>query len=279
MSKPVWLVTGTSSGIGLSLVKELISQGYRVAGTSRNLERLVQAVGTNKNDHFLPLQVDITNEESIEKAVNETISYFGTIDVLVNNAGHGFRAVTEETTPQEARQLFEDNFFSAFVMIRHVLPIMRAKRSGYIYNVGSIAADHPLPLSPFYAATKSALTSMSISLQAEVEGLGIKVTPVEPGPFNTKFFDPSNIVAKQNTIPDYKEVYEARAKRGSGVKISGDPDRAAKILIEITTLKDFPRILYIGSEGLKMIAGQKKLMNDEIEKWRPYTERCDYPNE
>ena len=277
MSKPVWLVTGTSSGFGLSLVKELIAQDYKVAGTSRNYDRLVEAVGLEKSANFLPLQVDITNEENIISAIKEVVSYFGTIDVLVNNAGHGFRGTVEETTTDDARQLFEDNFFSAHAFIRHVLPIMREKRNGYIFNVGSIATNVPAPLSPFYAASKAALTAMTEALAREVQSFGIKVVPIVPGPFQTKFHDPTHTVLKENTIPDYKEVYLLRKEMEKQPSQKGDPDRAAKVIIEISHLEDVPKFLFIGSESIKRVAPKLKDIEQELEKWEPYTNSCDLP--
>ncbi|KAK8834550.1 hypothetical protein M9Y10_011909 [Tritrichomonas musculus] len=279
MQRNVWFVTGASQGLGLSLVKELLAQNFKVTATSRNRTRLEGAVGQKENDHFLPLELDLTNEDCVKKAIDATVSKFGTIDVCVNNAGHGLRGSVEETTVAESRQLFEDNFFSMHSVLRHVLPIMRKNRNGFIYNIASIGALVNPPLSPFYSATKAAVVSMSQCLAAEVQDYNIKVVPVEPGPFETNFFKAENLITVKNLMPEYDVVRQRRAKSSAGgddKKKDGDPDRAAKIFIEISKLEDVPKLLFIGKTCLDWAKPKIDQLESERLKWKDYTSRCSY---
>lgn len=278
MSRNVWFVTGASSGLGLALVKELLAQNYKVAATSRNLQRLTQNVGQELNDQFLPLEVDLLNDDSVKHGVEATVSKFGTIDVLVNNAGHGFRGALEETSIEEGHKLFEDNFFSMHRVLLQVLPIMREKRNGLIYNISSIGALLSLPLSAYYAATKAAVISISECLAAEVEEYNIKVVPVEPGPFQTNFFQPTNLLPPQHELPAYDGVRERRNKSaiGNQQKKDGDPERAAKVFIEISKLDDVPKMLFIGKLARQLAQPKIQLLANECEQWKEYTDRCSF---
>src|SRR5687768_13363353 len=129
MKKQVWFVTGASKGLGLALVKELLEKGYRVAATSRSAEDLEKAAG-KKDNNFLPLSVNITDETDVSKAIGVTVDYFGSIDVIVNNAGYGLVGAVEELTDKEARENFNVNVFGSLNVIRQALPYMRKQRSG-----------------------------------------------------------------------------------------------------------------------------------------------------
>ena len=126
MKNKIWFVTGASKGLGLALVKKLLSSGYRVAATSRNVKDLQNAVNAGR-EVFLPLAVDLINENSVENAIKETVSHFGSIDVVVNNAGYGLLGGLEELTDNEVRQQFDVNVFGAVAMMKAVLPFMLMK--------------------------------------------------------------------------------------------------------------------------------------------------------
>jgi NAD(P)-dependent dehydrogenase (short-subunit alcohol dehydrogenase family) len=137
-NQKVWFVTGASKGLGLSLVKQLLSAGYNVAATSRTADSLSKAVGSGITENFLPLEVSITTEQSVKEAVQKTIEKFGTIDVAVNNAGYGLFGTVEELSDEETRTNYDINVFGSLNVIRQTLPYMRAKRSGKIFNISSI---------------------------------------------------------------------------------------------------------------------------------------------
>jgi len=125
-TKKVWLVTGASKGLGLSLVKKLLNEGYQVAATSRTVESLEKEVGTSAN--FLPLEVNVTDETNVSKAIAKTIETFGGIDVVVNNAGYGQLGTLEELSDREARQNFDANVFGLLNVMRNVMPHLRNKK-------------------------------------------------------------------------------------------------------------------------------------------------------
>ena len=137
-NEKVWFVTGASKGLGLSLVKQLLATGYKVAATSRNISDLIQAVNTDSSD-FLPLAVNLKSEESIKEAISKTAEKFARIDVVVNNAGYGLAGSLEELSDTESRENFEINVFGTLNVIRQVMPLMRAQQSGHIFNISSIA--------------------------------------------------------------------------------------------------------------------------------------------
>ena len=169
MKNKIWFVTGASKGLGLALVKKLLSSGYRVAATSRNVKDLQHAVNAGR-EVFLPLSVDLKSENSVENAIKETVSHFGSIDVVVNNAGYGLVGSLEELTDEEVRQNFDVNVFGVLNVIRKVLPYMRKQKSGHILNIASIDGfTGTFPGFGSYIATKFAMHGFSESLAAEVK--------------------------------------------------------------------------------------------------------------
>jgi NAD(P)-dependent dehydrogenase (short-subunit alcohol dehydrogenase family) len=155
----IWFVTGASKGLGLTLVKRLLKQGFKVAATSRNIADLETAVGSTSAD-FLPLAVNIKSEESVQQAIEKTIGAFGKIDVLVNNAGYGLLGGIEEISDAEARDNFDVNVFGLLNVTRNVLPHLRQQKSGYIINISSIGAlMASIPAAAFIAQPSLLLTA------------------------------------------------------------------------------------------------------------------------
>ena len=156
MSK-VWFITGASKGLGLNLVKKLLVQGYRVAATSRDKDAYKNEIDAN-SDTFLPLNMDLTNDTDVKRAIDEAVAHFGTIDVVVNNAGYGLMGAIEEVQPEEVHQNFDVNVYGTLNVIRNVLPIMRANKSGHIINISSIGGFVAgFPGFGIYCATKFAV--------------------------------------------------------------------------------------------------------------------------
>lgn len=274
----LWFITGTSSGMGNCLVKQLLEAGHKVAATSRSCQRLIEAVGQDKGPNFLPLEVDLNSEESIKNAIDATIKHFNarTIDVLVNNAGYDTIGSIEEFTVDEVQAMFNVNCFAVHKVLRHVLPLMRDIKAGLIINTSSIAALTPPFLSGIYAAAKAALSAMTEALAQEVAPFGIKVLLVEPGPFETKFYDKSNIKTVQNILPAYQDQHEKRALPDSRPKMSGDPERAAKLIIEVSQLPELPQLLFLGRPCIQRAEDKADFIKQQIEKYRRYTEGADF---
>src|SRR5580693_7257954 len=202
----VWYVTGASQGLGLTLVKKLFEYGYRVAASSRDVHTLNQAVGLIDKDRFLPLAVDLNNLDCIDDSIQQTLSTFGRIDVVVNNAGYGMAGTIEETTEQDIRNIFNVNLMATINVVKSVLPIMRRQRSGYIINIGSVAGFVGAPGWSIYSATKAAVAAFSEVIALDVKEFGIKVTVVEPSGFRTGFLTKNSLALITTKIEGYEAV-------------------------------------------------------------------------
>jgi NAD(P)-dependent dehydrogenase (short-subunit alcohol dehydrogenase family) len=184
MMNKIWFITGCSTGFGRALANEVLQAGYKVVVTARKMEDVEDLVAAHPNNAFA-IKLDVTNSQQIQDAVAKAIEHFGTIDVLVNNAGIGYFGAIEESDDIEVRQMFEINVFGLAKMTQEVLPHMRKQRSGHILNIASIGGLRSFPGVGFYNATKYAVDGLSESLSKEVAPLGIKVTIVAPSGFRT----------------------------------------------------------------------------------------------
>jgi NAD(P)-dependent dehydrogenase (short-subunit alcohol dehydrogenase family) len=181
-----WFITGCSTGLGRALAEAVIAEGHNAVVTARDVDKVADLAADN-TDRVLPLPLDVTDAAQITNAVGKAEEKFGGIDVLVNNAGYGYRAAVEEGDDSDIRRLFETQFFGAVAMIKAVLPGMRARRFGAIINISTIGVQIMPAGSGYYAASKAALEAMSGALRGELQPLGISVTVVEPGAFRTDF--------------------------------------------------------------------------------------------
>jgi NAD(P)-dependent dehydrogenase (short-subunit alcohol dehydrogenase family) len=267
----VWFITGASQGLGLSLVRQLLETGHRVAATSRRLTSLTQAIG-EASAQFLPLQTDLTDEASVQQAVAQAIATFGRLDVVVNNAGYGIGGSLEELTDAETRQAFDVNVFGSLNVIRQVLPHMRAAGSGHIINISSIAGISAATGWAVYAATKFAVEGFSEVLAQDVASLGIKVTVVAPGAFRTNFLTQESLVMAQQPIAAYQEVRASHEKylQMNGTQ-AGDPEKAAAAIIRITTEANPPLHLLLGQDAYNRAVHKLETFRQEIDAWEPLT--------
>jgi len=272
----VWFITGASKGFGLSLVKQLLAAGQKVAATSRYVASLVKAVG-KVSDNFLPLYVNLSDEKSVAEAIQTTQNTFKSIDVVINNAGYGIGGSIEELTDEEARESFDINVFGTLNVIRAVMPFMRAQQSGHIINISSIAGIAAGTGWALYAATKFAVIGLSEVLADDVRSMGIKVTVVAPGAFRTSFLTPDSLVMTKNPISDYQEVRNSHARylQMDGQQI-GDPEKAAAAMIKIADDDNPPVHLLLGEDAysramtkLGVLEKEFKL-NEELSKSMAY---------
>ena len=267
MKKKVWFITGASKGLGLSLVKTLLSQGYSVAATSRNIQDLVKAAGTASDD-FLPLIMDLHREESVEQALHATIQKFGNIDVVVNNAGYGLAGALEELTDAEARANFDVNVFGSLNVIRKVLPHLRAQQSGHIFNIASVGGfTGSFPGFGIYCATKFAVHGLSESLAAEVKPFNILVTIVSPGYFRTNFLDAASLNVPRYPMDAYKSVREIQTLHQDiyNGNQTGDPDKASDVMIQVAGRKDAPLHLFLGSDAYQFAEQKIKAVQEDMD--------------
>ncbi len=272
-TQKVWFVTGASKGLGLSLVKQLLQEGHRVAATSRNEEALRQAVA-NATDDFLPLAVDLMTEASVAQAVRQTVARFGRIDVVVNNAGYGQVGGLEELTDREARENFDVNVFGTLNVIRHVMPLLRAQRSGHLFNLSSIGGffGH-FPGWGIYCATKFALEGLSESLAAELKPFGIKVTIVAPGYFRTSFLSAGSMKVPGHQIGAYKEVRESQEMHRHELNgnQAGDPAKAVAVMIRMASEPNPPLHLFLGQDAYDLAHQKMKAVQKDLEDWKEIT--------
>ena len=268
-NKKIWFVTGASKGLGLTLVKKLLSIGHNVAATSRNLSDLSKAVG--EFDNFLPLSVDLMNEESIESAISQTINKFGQLDVVVNNAGYGMLGALEELSDKEARENFDVNVFGSLNVIRKALPQMRKQQSGHIFNISSIGGfSGNFPGFGIYCATKFAVSGFTESLAAEVKSLGIRATVVEPGYFRTAFLTSGSLAVPKNPIDAYKEVRDSQAAHQNDINNQqpGDPAKGVDVIIAAAESENAPLHLFLGPDAYHIASTKIADLQKDMEDWK-----------
>ncbi|ALM47473.1 short-chain dehydrogenase [Flavobacterium psychrophilum] len=278
-NQKVWFVTGASKGLGLSLVKRLLNEGHNVTATSRSLSDLESAVGSHIN--FLPLAVDILNEESVADAVDKTINHFGSLDVVVNNAGYGLLGALEELTDAESRQNFDVNVFGSLNVIRHALPQLRKQQSGHIFNIASIGGfTGDFPGFGIYCATKFAVHGFTESLAAEVAPFGIHATVVSPGYFRTNFLEGSSLATPKNAIEDYKSVRDSQLAHENDINNNqpGDPDKAAAVLIEVASMAQPPVQLFLGPDAYHLAEVKMQSVQKELEALRHIAAATNFDN-
>ncbi|MDR7212467.1 SDR family oxidoreductase [Flavobacterium piscis] len=235
MSKVV-LITGGSSGIGKSIGEFLHKKGFVVYGTSRNPEKVLNSI-------FPLLALDVRDTESIQATIAKIIEISGRLDVVINNAGVGITGPLEEIPMEEIKNNFETNFFGPIEVMKAVLPLMRAQKSGLIINITSIAAYMGLPYRGVYSASKGALELITEALRMEVKQFGIEITNVAPGDFAT------NIASGRFHAPvikgsAYEKVYgDTLATMNEHVDAGSNPNEMAEAIFKIMQQKS-PKVHY-----------------------------------
>ena len=242
------LVTGASSGIGEATAKRLAMAGYKVYGTSRR--------GTESGTRsFAMLPLDVTRDESVEAAVRELIRREGRIDLLVNNAGFSVApAGAEESSIEQAKAIFETNFFGVIRMTRAVVPHMRRRGSGRIINIGSVLGFLPMPYGALYAATKHAVEGYSESLDHELRTRCIRVSVIEPAYTKTQF--DANFLEPDAKLDEYREIRAALAVTLKKIMIAADsPDVVADVVLKAASAAN-PKVRYTAGK----LAGRLRLL-------------------
>ena len=278
-STPVWFITGCSTGFGRELARQVLARGWRAVVTARDAGSVADIVAAAP-DRALALPLDVTRDDQIASAVQAAQQRFGAIDVLVNNAGYGYQSSIEEGVETEIRAQFDANVFGLFALTRAVLPGMRAKRSGRIISITSLAGFIGYQGSGYYAASKHAVEGWSDALAAEVAPLGIHVSCVEPGPFRTDWAGRS-LKQTPSRIADYAETAAARLKataERSGSQ-AGDPVRGAAAMIALAEMGAPPRHLVLGSMSYDAVTAMLKKKLADVEAHRALSVGADFPAE
>ncbi|ABK67952.1 MULTISPECIES: oxidoreductase [Mycobacterium avium complex (MAC)] len=271
-----WLITGCSTGLGREIAGAALQAGHRVVVTARRADA-VRGFAEEFGELALPVALDVTDRDQIAAAVAAADAAFGGIDVLVNNAGHGYLSAVEEGEDAEVRKLFDVNYFGAVDMIKAVLPGMRARGCGHIVNISSMTGLVANPPNAYYSSTKFALEAVTEALAAEVRPLGIKVTAIEPGAFRTDWATRS-MKESGTPIADYTDV----AARKDLIKqfadhLPGDPRKVAEAVLMVTGLDEPPLRLLLGRDVLKAMRDKIAAMSASIDEWEAVTKDVNFP--
>lgn len=266
--RKTWFITGASRGFGRIWAVAALERGDRVAATARDVS-VLEPLGAEYRDAVLPLCLDVTDRSAAFEAVGAAHAHFGSLDVIVNNAGYGLFGAVEEVSEDEARSQLATNLFGALWVTQAALPYLRDQSSGHIVQVSSIAGLIAVPTLGLYNASKWALEALSESLAAEVRRLGIKVTIIEPGQFGTDWGGSSAVRAERlGAYADIHDAHEARMNRLP----QGDPGETAAALLAVVDADDPPLRLLLGSTSLPIV---ESVYTARLETWRGWREVTD----
>jgi NAD(P)-dependent dehydrogenase (short-subunit alcohol dehydrogenase family) len=264
----VWFITGASRGLGTEIARAALEAGDDVVATARDSTSIEKALGVS--EHLAAVSLDVTKHGAPEEAVRAAIARFGHIDVLVNNAGYGLMGALEECTEEEVKRQFDTNFVGLLAVLRATLPILRAQRSGHIFNLSSVAGFRGDAGASSYCASKFAVEGLSESLAGEMAPLGIKVTIVEPGYFRTDFLSAGSSRFASRTIDDYDSTagQVRRAMKQYDGKQANDPRKLARALVTLSNSPQPPLRFTAGADAVQWFEENLSLKRAELERWR-----------
>ncbi len=276
MSK-TWLITGSSRGFGAELSRAVLESGDRLVATARKPEQLAPLIDSF-GAKVRTVALDVTDVESAKAAVAFAVQEFGSVDVVVNNAGYANSSPIEETTDADFRGQIEANLFGTVTVTKAVLPVMRAQRSGTIVQFSSVGGRvGGTPGMGAYQAAKFAVEGFSEVLANEVRPFGVRVMIVEPGAFRTDWQGSSMTLHRVGA--DYEETVGAlntyRAANASNQP--GDPARAAQVIVSTVNGEDLPMRLLLGAGAVSLVRTAAQLRAAETEKWAAISASADFP--
>ena len=271
----VWFITGAARGIGFEIAKAALANGDLVAATSRTIDGLAEKLGAV--EAILTLPLDVTDAASAQSAVEKATAHFGRIDVLVNNAGYGQLGVFEEISHSTIEKQFDTNVYGTMHVTRAVLPIMRAQKSGHIFNMSSIGGALGFDIASIYCATKFAVEGFSECLALELKPFNIGVTIVEPGFFRTDFLAPTSVQFADTPISDYADYANATQTAYSGQNHAqpGDPVKLGAALVKIASLDNPPMRLLMGSDAVQYLGAGYEARVAELNDWKDVSTSTD----
>ncbi|MDK4731080.1 oxidoreductase [Rhizobium sp. CNPSo 3490] len=274
MSK-VWLITGSSRGLGRALAEAVLAAGDNLVATARDPARLAD-LSEQYGNQVLTLALDVTDEEAAAAAVEAGVKRFGRIDVLVNNAGYGNVSPIEDTSLVDFRAQVETNLFGTVIMTKAVIALMREQGAGHIIQFSSVGGRIGPAGRGAYSAAKFAVEGFSEVLSKEVAPFGIKVTVVEPGGFRTDFAGASTVLAEGRA--DYAETVGAtvRFQREYDGRQPGDPAKAAAVVIHIAGLDQPPLRLLLGSDAVRNVEKADAARIEADRAWRAVSVSTDF---
>jgi NAD(P)-dependent dehydrogenase (short-subunit alcohol dehydrogenase family) len=271
----VWLITGSSRGLGRALGAAVLAAGHKLVATARNPAQLAD-LARRYGDQVRAVALDVTDERAAGDAINWAIESFGRLDVVVNNAGYGNVGSIEDTSLADFRAQIETNLFGVINVTKAAIPVMREQSAGHIMQFSSIGGRVGPPGRAAYAAAKWGVEGFSEVLAKEVGPLGIKVTIIEPGGFRTDFAGSSTIIKAGRPEYDSTVGAVARFQRSFNGVQPGDPDKAAAVVLKLASMSEPPLRLLLGSDAVKA-AEQNDLARTEADKrWRDLSISTDF---
>lgn len=272
-----WFITGAARGFGLEIARQALDRGDHVVATARRPEAVQEALPGHAG-RLLALALDVTDEEQARAAVSSAVNAFGSLDVLVNNAGRGLLAAVEESTDAEVRSIYDTNVFGLLNVTRAVLPVMRTQRSGRILNVSSLGGFSSSAGFGIYCSTKFAVEGITEALHEELADLGIAVTVVEPGYFRTDFLDDRSLRTGGTVIDDYASTAGAVREVVPGLNHAqpGDPIKGAAAFLTLADAENPPLRAQLGTDCMEELEAKIAQLRTESAAWRDLAVSTDH---
>ena len=266
----VWIVTGSSRGLGRAIAEDALAAGHHVVATARRPEQLKDLVD-QYGKSVLPLQLDVSDEDQVSSVVGKAIEAFGRVDVVVNNAGYGDISSVEDVDLDDFRRQIDTNFYGVVYMTKAVIPVMRKQGTGHVIQISSLGARISSPGMTAYQSAKWAVSGFSSGLAQEVAPLGIKVTVLEPGGMRTDW------AGSSMTIPTISEPYlptvgaAAEGVRAYGGSEPSDPKKIAALVRRILALEEPPVRLLVGEDAIDYVDATERAQAESDKKWQHLT--------
>jgi NAD(P)-dependent dehydrogenase (short-subunit alcohol dehydrogenase family) len=274
-STQVWLITGSSRGLGRALSEAVLDAGHRLVATARDPRQLDDLI-ERFHDRIRAVALDVTDPQAAIRVVDETVRDFGRLDVLCNNAGYGNIGPIEDTSLEDFRAQIETNLFGVIYLTKAALPVMRRQRAGHILQFSSVGGRIGAMGRGPYSAAKFGVEGFSEVLAKEVAPLGIKVTIVEPGGFRTDFAGTSTAInAGQEAYASTVGATAAFQRAYNGMQ-PGDPAKAARVILQVAATDDPPLRLLLGSDALDVVAKADRAKAESDYKWSSLSRSTDF---
>lgn len=270
-----WLITGCSRGFGRALAEAVLDAGDNLLATARDPATL-EGLGAGRSGHLVTAPLDVADEVQASAAVHAAITAFGSLEVLVNNAGYGDIGSVEDTPIASFRRQIETNLFGTIIMTKAAIPHMRERRGGHFVQFSSVGGRLGAPGRAAYSAAKWGVEGFSEVLAQEMELVGVKVSIVEPGGFRTDFAGSSTTLDCGRLEYDAVVGKAARMQAAYHGHQPGDPHRGAAAILKLVAMKDPPLRLPLGSDAVTAIALSDQKRLGELERWRPLSISSDF---
>jgi NAD(P)-dependent dehydrogenase (short-subunit alcohol dehydrogenase family) len=274
--KKVWFITGAGRGLGVDIAKAALAAGHSVVATGRDPQKVMAVLGESAN--LLAIKLDITSAEEAQAAVRTAIAKFGSIDVLVNNAGNFYAGFFEELSSAQVRDQIETLMFGPMNVTRVVLPTMRKQRAGLVLTISSTAGLVGQSFCSTYAAAKFGIEGWMESIAFELEPFGVKTMLVEPGFFRTELLSPDSTRWAELSIDDYAASTKATVAAWSGMngKQCGDPAKLADALVKLGGLDEPPARFVAGADAIKAAEAKANTLLSQANAYREMSSSLDH---